>query len=465
MDKIRSEHILRNRLLAERSIRSGTLDDELSDMMSNKWTMKERIVEVDQLIEMNEEIKVDMFKFLKFFRNALNNLKPNGAYVIQNIQPFISAFNYLFVKTMLYIINSVKTPSGIVFMTITFYILYQYPILRDILTWIYWMFFILMYGVAHIINRVNVSSGNIIVYVDNFKSFVDGYMALIIGVSNIKPNTLYLMDVATKTAVNVTNEFIKNATDDLKLSMTEMVTNATDYLTKNTPNVTEIVGTVATVATMAAAANQATINAFVATQTQELNTQSQERLMYENKLLENIVNTINNKIDTKFNALEDTLSTRVEMSVSTLFAEQQQYMLGYFEGISNSQDNIIAKIDTVLANQANIDYLLNYISSEVEIIKEIQDVTIRNEKYSKMVTFTNDISDLIGSKNTQKVIGFIIKLIMNVGPQNLLKNEGGRVTKSNRKRRKRRTVKRKRTVKKRRRASKNVKQKKRTNKK
>lgn len=456
MDKIRSEHILRNRLLAERSIRSGTLDDELSDMMSNKWTMKERIVEVDQLIEMNEEIKVDMFKFLKFFRNALNNLKPNGAYVIQNIQPFISAFNYLFVKTMLYIINSVKTPSGIVFMTITFYILYQYPILRDILTWIYWMFFILMYGVAHIINRVNVSSGNIIVYVDNFKSFVDGYMALIIGVSNIKPNTLYLMDVATKTAVNVTNEFIKNATDDLKLSMTEMVTNATDYLTKNTPNVTEIVGTVATVATMAAAANQATINAFVATQTQELNTQSQERLMYENKLLENIVNTINNKIDTKFNALEDTLSTRVEMSVSTLFAEQQQYMLGYFEGISNSQDNIIAKIDTVLANQANIDYLLNYISSEVEIIKEIQDVTIRNEKYSKMVTFTNDISDLIGSKNTQKVIGFIIKLIMNVGPQNLLKNEGGRVTKSNRKRRKRRTVKRKRTVKKRRRASKNV---------
>lgn len=456
MDKIRSEHILRNRLLAERSIRSGTLDDELSDMMSNKWTMKERIVEVDQLIEMNEEIKVDMFKFLKFFRNALNNLKPNGAYVIQNIQPFISAFNYLFVKTMLYIINSVKTPSGIVFMTITFYILYQYPILRDILTWIYWMFFILMYGVAHIINRVNVSSGNIIVYVDNFKSFVDGYMALIIGVSNIKPNTLYLMDVATKTAVNVTNEFIKNATDDLKLSMTEMVTNATDYLTKNTPNVTEIVGTVATVATMAAAANQATINAFVATQTQELNTQSQERLMYENKLLENIVNTINNKIDTKFNALEDTLSTRVEMSVSTLFAEQQQYMLGYFEGISNSQDNIIAKIDTVLANQANIDYLLNYISSEVEIIKEIQDVTIRNEKYSKMVTFTNDISDLLGSKNTQKVIGFIIKLIMNVGPQNLLKNEGGRVTKSNRKRRKRRTVKRKRTVKKRRRASKNV---------
>ena len=456
MDKIRSEHILRNRLIAERSIRSGTLDDELSDMMSNKWTMKERIVEVDQLIEMNEEIKVDMFKFLKFFRNALNNLKPNGAYVIQNIQPFISAFNYLFVKTMLYIINSVKTPSGIVFMTITFYILYQYPILRDILTWIYWMFFILMYGVAHIINRVNVSSGNIIVYVDNFKSFVDGYMALIIGVSNIKPNTLYLMDVATKTAVNVTNEFIKNATDDLKLSMTEMVTNATDYLTKNTPNVTEIVGTVATVATMAAAANQATINAFVATQTQELNTQSQERLMYENKLLENIVNTINNKIDTKFNALEDTLSTRVEMSVSTLFAEQQQYMLGYFEGISNSQDNIIAKIDTVLANQANIDYLLKYISSEIEIIKEIQDVTIRNEKYSKMVTFTNDISDLLGSKNTQKVIGFIIKLIMNVGPQNLLKNEGGRVTKSNRKRRKRRTVKRKRTVKKRRRASKNV---------
>lgn len=465
MDKIRSEYILRNRLLAERSIRSGTLDDELSEMMSNKWTMKERIVEVDQLIEMNEEIKVDMFKFLKFFRNALNNIKPNGAYVIQNIQPFISAFNYMFVKTMLYIIESVKTPSGIVFMTITFYILYQYPILRDILTWIYWMFFILMYGVAHIINRVNVSSGNIIVYVDNFKAFVDGYMALIIGVSNIKPNTLYLMDVATKTAVNVTNEFIKNATDDLKLSMTEMVTNATDYLTKNTPNVTEIVGTVATVATMAAAANQATINAFVATQTQELNTQSQERLMYENKLLENIVNTINNKIDTKFNALEDTLSTRVEMSVSTLFAEQQQYMLGYFEGISNSQDNIIAKIDTVLANQANIDYLLNYISSEVEIIKEIQDVTIRNEKYSKMVTFTNDISDLIGSKNTQKVIGFIIKLIMNVGPQNLLKNEGGRVTKSNRKRRKRRTVKRKRTVKKRRRASKNVKQKKRTNKK
>ena len=73
-----------------------------------------------------------------------------------------------------------------------------------------------------------------------------------------------------------------------------------------------------------------------------------------------------------------------------------------------------------------------------------------------MVTFTNDISDLLGSKNTQKVIGFIIKLIMNVGPQNLLKNEGGRVTKSNRKRRKRRTVKRKRTVKKRRRASKNV---------
>lgn len=465
MDKIRSEYILRNRLLAERSIRSGTLDDELSEMMSNKWTMKERIVEVDQLIEMNEEIKVDMFKFLKFFRNALNNIKPNGAYVIQNIQPFISAFNYLFVKTMLYIIESVKTPSGIVFMTITFYILYQYPILRDILTWIYWMFFILMYGVAHIINRVNVSSGNIIVYVDNFKAFVDGYMAVIIGVSNIKPNTLYLMDVATKTAVNVTNEFIKNATDDLKLSMTEMVTNATDYLTKNTPNVTEIVGTVATVATMAAAANQATINAFVATQTQELNTQSQERLMYENKLLENIVNTINNKIDTKFNALEDTLSTRVEMSVSTLFAEQQQYMLGYFEGISNSQDNIIAKIDTVLENQATIDYLLNYISSEIEIIKDIQDVTIRNEKYSKMVTFTNDISDLLGSKNTQKVIGFIIKLIMNVGPQNLLKNEGGRVTKSNRKRRKRRTVKRKRTVKKRRRASKNVKQKKRTNKK
>ena len=457
-----TEYTLRNKLLTNRSIRNNTYEDELAELMGKNLSMNDRGVVVpistEQIIERNEQIKDDMFNFLKVFRNALNNLRPTGDLAIQNLQTFIKAFNYLFVKTIMFIINSVKTPSGIVFMTITFYILYQYPIIRDVLTWIYWMFFIIMYGIAHIINRINVSGGNSVRYVDNFKLFIDGYIAMTLGVANIKPNTLYLMDIATKTAVNVTTEIVKNASDDIKTSITELVVNATDYLTKNTPNVTEIVGTVATVATMAAAANQATINAFVASQTQELNTQHQERLMYENRLLDNIVNVINNKIDAKFDTLEDTLSTKVELSVSTLLTEQNQYMLGYFEGVAKSQDNIISKIDEVLAHQNEIKHLLKYISSEVEIIKEIQDDATRNEQYTKMLTFTNNISDLLGAKNTQKVIGFIIKLIMNVGgPQNLLRNEGGRLTKSNKKRRKRRTVKRKRTVKKQRRTgSKNI---------
>lgn len=464
-----TEYTLRNKLLAQRSIKQGTLDDELAELMSKKWTMRDRIIEstpdntlitqpifnTEQLILINEEIKTDVFNFLPVFRSAVKNIKEGGEI---SVQTFITSFKYLFVKTILFILTSIKTPAGIVFMTITFFILYQYPIISDILKGIYYAFFILMYGIAHIINRVNVTGGNAVTYVENFQLFVDGYMATVNGIYNIKPNTLYLMDVATQTAVNVTTGIVKNATDDLKTSMTELVTNATDYLTNNIPNVTEIVGAVATVATMAAAANQATIEAFVASQNQELNAQHQERLMYEDKLLDNIVNAINTKIDAKFEMIEDTLSSKVEISVSTLLVEQQQYMMGYFEGIAKSQENILSKIDDVINHQTEIKMVLEYISSNIEIIKEIQDTTIRNEKYTKMITFTNSVSELIGSKNSQKVIGFIIKLIMNVGPQHLLKNEGGRrLTKSNKKRRKRRTAKRnKRTVKKQRRVSKKV---------